>query len=146
MADNRDRLAAPAWATTAGLGFLTLNSGLAIYRADGDPGSILFVVGSYTALLLLFRCLRDYESAAGVPRQGAGQARRVAAHRPAHAGLRLEGRRGDALRCRGRRRLGPCRRHHRRRFLCSVRPSMKESLFLLYIAVCLPCTEKCLLF
>ena len=63
MADNRDRLAAPAWATTAGLGFLTLNSGLAIYRADGDPGSILFVLGSYAALLLLFRCLRDYERA-----------------------------------------------------------------------------------
>ncbi|XP_066371322.1 uncharacterized protein [Miscanthus floridulus] len=55
---------APTWVTKAGLGVLTLNSGLAIYRARGDPASILFVSGSYTTLLLLFRCLRDYERAA----------------------------------------------------------------------------------
>ena len=59
---------APTWVTKAGLGVLTLNSGLAIYRARGDPASILFVSGSYTTLLLLFRCLRDYERAApGTP-------------------------------------------------------------------------------
>jgi hypothetical protein len=64
MADNRNhhRLA-PNWATTAGFGFLTLNSGLAIYRARGDPAAILFVAGSYLTLLLLFRCLSDYERA-----------------------------------------------------------------------------------
>ena len=59
---------APTWVTKAGLGVLTLNSGLAIYRARDDPASILFVSGSYTTLLLLFRCLRDYERAApGTP-------------------------------------------------------------------------------
>ncbi|OEL38386.1 hypothetical protein BAE44_0000596 [Dichanthelium oligosanthes] len=46
-----------------GFGFLTLNSGLAIYRANGDLASILFVAGSYITLLLLFRCLHDYERA-----------------------------------------------------------------------------------
>ncbi|CAN6202564.1 unnamed protein product [Urochloa humidicola] len=61
MADNRNRY--NTWVTTAGFGFLTLNSGLAIYRANGDPASILFVAGSYLTLLLLFRCLRDYERA-----------------------------------------------------------------------------------
>ncbi|CAN6179361.1 unnamed protein product [Urochloa humidicola] len=49
------------WVAGAGLGLLTLNSGLAICRAKGDPASILFVAGSYLVLLLLFRCLRDYE-------------------------------------------------------------------------------------
>ncbi|CAN6179381.1 unnamed protein product [Urochloa humidicola] len=64
MADNRNHPAhAPNWVTTAGFGFLTLNSGLAIYRANGDLASILFVAGSYVTLLLLFRCLRDYERA-----------------------------------------------------------------------------------
>ncbi|XP_066376338.1 uncharacterized protein [Miscanthus floridulus] len=55
---------APTWVTKAGLGVLTLNSGLAIYRARDDPASILFVSGAYTTLLLLFCCLRDYEQAA----------------------------------------------------------------------------------
>ncbi|XP_034592283.1 uncharacterized protein [Setaria viridis] len=61
MAENRNL--APTWATTAGLGFLTLNSGLAIYRAKGDPASIFFVLGSYLTLLLLFGYLRAYERA-----------------------------------------------------------------------------------
>ncbi|TKW19633.1 hypothetical protein SEVIR_4G033401v4 [Setaria viridis] len=61
MAENRNL--APTWATTAGLGFLTLNSGLAIYRANGDPASILFVLGSYLTLLLLFGYLRAFERA-----------------------------------------------------------------------------------
>nr|XP_034586780.1 uncharacterized protein LOC117849343 [Setaria viridis] len=64
----------PAWPsllTMAGFGFLTLNSGLAIYSARGDPASVLFVVGSYLALLLLFRCLRAYERAPpGSPEKG----------------------------------------------------------------------------
>ncbi|CAN6202567.1 unnamed protein product [Urochloa humidicola] len=66
MADNRNHHhnhQGPNWVTTAGFGFLTLNSGLAIYRANGDLASILFVAGSYLTLLLLFRCLRDYERA-----------------------------------------------------------------------------------
>jgi hypothetical protein len=61
MADNRNL--APTWATKAGFGFLTLNSVLAVYRSRGDPASVIFVSGSYLALLLLFRCLRDYERA-----------------------------------------------------------------------------------
>ncbi|RCV19138.1 hypothetical protein SETIT_3G360100v2, partial [Setaria italica] len=69
MAENRNL--APTWVTMAGFGFLTLNSGLAIYSARGDPASVLFVVGSYLALLLLFRCLRAYERAPpGSPEKG----------------------------------------------------------------------------
>ncbi|XP_004966635.1 uncharacterized protein LOC101762849 [Setaria italica] len=56
-----ERNLAPTWVTTAAFGFFTLNSGLAIYSARGDPASVLFVVGSYLALLLLFHCLRAYE-------------------------------------------------------------------------------------
>ncbi|WVZ82553.1 hypothetical protein U9M48_029807 [Paspalum notatum var. saurae] len=63
MADNGHRDLAPTWATRAGFGFLTFNSALAIYKAWGDAVSIVFVSGSYLALLLLFRCLRDYEQA-----------------------------------------------------------------------------------
>ncbi|EER89192.1 hypothetical protein BDA96_10G041700 [Sorghum bicolor] len=49
----------------AGLGLLTVNSGLAIYRARGDDvAAVLFVAGSYLTLLLLFVCLRAYELAA----------------------------------------------------------------------------------
>jgi hypothetical protein len=48
----------------AGLGVLTVNSGLAMYRARGDAASALFVVASYLLLLLLFACLRAYERAA----------------------------------------------------------------------------------
>ncbi|WVZ82528.1 hypothetical protein U9M48_029782 [Paspalum notatum var. saurae] len=63
MAGNRNPDLAPTWATRAGFGFLTFNSALAIYKARGDAVSIVFVSGSYLALLLLFRCLRDYEQA-----------------------------------------------------------------------------------
>ncbi|XP_062234157.1 uncharacterized protein LOC133931320 [Phragmites australis] len=62
MADNRNL--APSWITKAGFGVLTFNSALAIYRARGDAASVLFVAGSYIALLLLFGCLREYEHAA----------------------------------------------------------------------------------
>ncbi|CAN6198413.1 unnamed protein product [Urochloa humidicola] len=61
MAENRNR--GNTWVAGAGLGLLTINSGLAIYRARGDPASILFVSVSYAALLLLFACLRAYERA-----------------------------------------------------------------------------------
>ncbi|CAL5051651.1 unnamed protein product [Urochloa decumbens] len=59
MAENRNH--GNTWVAGAGFGLLTVNSGLAIYRARGDPVSVLFVAGSYLTLLLLFRCLRDYE-------------------------------------------------------------------------------------
>nr|CAB3466983.1 unnamed protein product [Digitaria exilis] len=61
--DDHHHNLAPTWVTRAGFGFLTLNSGLAIYRSKGDPSSIMLVAASYSALLLLFRCLRDYERA-----------------------------------------------------------------------------------
>ncbi|GJN00931.1 hypothetical protein PR202_ga18158 [Eleusine coracana subsp. coracana] len=47
--------------TKVGFGVLTMNSGLAIYRAREDAASVLFVVGSYLLLLLLFAYLRTYE-------------------------------------------------------------------------------------
>uniref|UniRef100_A0A0A8XST9 Uncharacterized protein n=1 Tax=Arundo donax TaxID=35708 RepID=A0A0A8XST9_ARUDO len=62
MADNRNL--APTWVTKAGFSFLTVNSALAIYRAREDAASVLFVAGSYLALLLLFGCLQAYERAA----------------------------------------------------------------------------------
>ncbi|KAJ1257971.1 hypothetical protein BS78_10G037600 [Paspalum vaginatum] len=52
------------WVAVAGLGALTVNSGLAVYRARGEPASIVFVAASYLLLLLLFACLRAYERAA----------------------------------------------------------------------------------
>ena len=61
---HRASEAAPsAWAAKAGFSLLTVNSALAIYRSGGDLASVLFISGSYTALLLLFRRLRDYERA-----------------------------------------------------------------------------------
>ncbi|KAF0910770.1 hypothetical protein E2562_004748 [Oryza meyeriana var. granulata] len=52
-----------AWISTAGFGILTVNSGLAIYRSRGDAGAVVFVLGSYAALLLLFHCLSAFERA-----------------------------------------------------------------------------------
>ncbi|CAL5046607.1 unnamed protein product [Urochloa decumbens] len=43
MAENRNR--GNTWVAGAGFGLLTVNSGLAIYRARGDPASVLFVAG-----------------------------------------------------------------------------------------------------
>ncbi|CAN6179378.1 unnamed protein product [Urochloa humidicola] len=74
MAENRNR--ANTWVAGAGLGQLTCNSGLAIYRAGGDPASILFVTLSYLALVLLFACLRAYRLRARAARvAGARSAR-----------------------------------------------------------------------
>ncbi|XP_006656192.1 uncharacterized protein LOC102705538 [Oryza brachyantha] len=52
-----------SWLTALGFGFLTFNSGMAIYRSDGDKGSVAFVVASYLDLVLLFACLRLFERA-----------------------------------------------------------------------------------
>ncbi|GJN38701.1 hypothetical protein PR202_gb27767 [Eleusine coracana subsp. coracana] len=50
-----------SWLTALGFLFLTFNSGMAIYRSDGDRSSVLFVVVSYLDLVALFGCLRYYE-------------------------------------------------------------------------------------
>ncbi|CAN6172920.1 unnamed protein product [Urochloa humidicola] len=76
MAENRNR--GNTWVTGAGHGLLTVNSVLAIYRARGDPASILFVSVSYAALLLLFACLRAYERAPPGPGSPAGERARRA--------------------------------------------------------------------
>ncbi|CAL5050969.1 unnamed protein product [Urochloa decumbens] len=60
---NRNNNFAPTWVTKAGFGLLTVNSVLALYRSWGDLVSVVFIAGSYLTLLLLFRCLRDYERA-----------------------------------------------------------------------------------
>ena len=52
-----------SWLTALGFTFLTFNSGMAIYRSEGDPGSVAFVVVSYLDLVLLFLCLRLFEKA-----------------------------------------------------------------------------------
>lgn len=49
--------------TAAGFAFLTINSAMAVYRSHVDRGTVAFVVFSYLDLLLLFYCLRQYESA-----------------------------------------------------------------------------------
>lgn len=51
------------WITKAGFGVLTVNSGLAVYRAREDAASLLYVTVSYLLLLLLFACLRTHERA-----------------------------------------------------------------------------------
>ena len=55
---------APLMATALGFILLTANSILAIHRSWGDAAATIFVIASYTTLLLLFRGLRDYERAA----------------------------------------------------------------------------------
>jgi hypothetical protein len=50
-----------SWLTVLGFLFLTFNSGMAIYRSNGDAGSVAFVVVSYLDLVALFACLRYYE-------------------------------------------------------------------------------------
>ncbi|TVU12626.1 hypothetical protein EJB05_46277, partial [Eragrostis curvula] len=46
-----------------GLGALTCNSAIAVYRSRDDPASVAFVVVAYAALLLLLRSLREFERA-----------------------------------------------------------------------------------
>jgi hypothetical protein len=65
MANNNRDPAPFSWMTmtaAAGLGVLTVNSGLAIYRARGREDAV-FVLGSYLLLLLLFGCLGAHERA-----------------------------------------------------------------------------------
>ena len=50
-----------SWLTALGFAFLTFNSGMAIYRSDGDRGAVAFVVASYLDLVLLFACIRIFE-------------------------------------------------------------------------------------
>ncbi|CAN6172507.1 unnamed protein product [Urochloa humidicola] len=51
--------------TKIGFGFLCCNSLLAIYNAWGDVGSVAFVLGADTLLVLLFLCLREFEREGG---------------------------------------------------------------------------------
>ncbi|KAL6888246.1 hypothetical protein ACP4OV_009272 [Aristida adscensionis] len=51
------------WLTLLGFAFLTFNSVMAVYRAQGDRAAIAFVAFSYLDLLALFACLRWYETA-----------------------------------------------------------------------------------
>lgn len=56
--------------TLLGFLFLTFNSGMALYRSNGDFGNIAFVIFSYSTLVLLFGCLRIYQrEPAGSPRR-----------------------------------------------------------------------------
>uniref|UniRef100_A0A0D9WRI1 Uncharacterized protein n=1 Tax=Leersia perrieri TaxID=77586 RepID=A0A0D9WRI1_9ORYZ len=50
-----------SWLTALGFLFLTFNSGMAIYRSDGDVAAVAFVGFSYVDLVLLFVCLRLFE-------------------------------------------------------------------------------------
>lgn len=60
-----------SWLTALGFAFLTFNSGMAIYRSDGDAAAVAFVGFSYVDLVLLFCCLRWFENAApGSPARG----------------------------------------------------------------------------
>ncbi|CAL5059467.1 unnamed protein product [Urochloa decumbens] len=51
----------PSLLTLMGFAFLTFNSGMAVYRSNGDLSAISFVGFSYLDLVLLFYCLRRYE-------------------------------------------------------------------------------------
>jgi len=60
-----------SWLTALGFLFLTFNSGMAIYRSNGDAAVVAFVAFSYVDLVLLFCCLRWFERAApGSPARG----------------------------------------------------------------------------
>ncbi|KAG8094578.1 hypothetical protein GUJ93_ZPchr0012g20563 [Zizania palustris] len=61
VAMNRDQDGGFSWLTLLGFAFLTFNSGMAIYRSDGDIAAVAFVVFSYVDLVLLFVCLRQFE-------------------------------------------------------------------------------------
>ncbi|KAF0910768.1 hypothetical protein E2562_004746 [Oryza meyeriana var. granulata] len=49
--------------TKLGLGALTCNSAVAIYRSRGDPATVAFVAGAYAAIVLLFYFLLRFERA-----------------------------------------------------------------------------------
>jgi hypothetical protein len=52
-----------SWLAVAVFLFLTFNSGMAVYRSDGDPRTLAFLGFSYLDLVALFYCLRRYEDA-----------------------------------------------------------------------------------
>jgi hypothetical protein len=52
----------PSLLTIIGFAFLTFNSFMAVYRSNGDVGAISFVAFSYSVLVLLFYCLRRFET------------------------------------------------------------------------------------
>lgn len=62
-AGRRGRWSVP-WLTVAGFTFLTFNSGMAIRRSGGERGAVAFVAFSYLDLILLFACLKWFETAA----------------------------------------------------------------------------------
>ncbi|CAN6277975.1 unnamed protein product [Urochloa humidicola] len=51
-----------SWLVALGFGLLTFNTGMVIYRSQGDPEYVVFAVLSYVKLVALFVCLRLYES------------------------------------------------------------------------------------
>ncbi|KAL6628926.1 hypothetical protein ACP70R_028691 [Stipagrostis hirtigluma subsp. patula] len=51
----------PSLLTVIGFAFLTFNSGMAVYRSNGDMEALSFVGFSYIDLVLLFYCLRLFE-------------------------------------------------------------------------------------
>jgi hypothetical protein len=64
--DDRGAVAAGrsfSWITSAGFLFLTFNSGMAVYRSNGDPETLAFLGLAYFDLVALFYCLRRYEDA-----------------------------------------------------------------------------------
>ncbi|WVZ82539.1 hypothetical protein U9M48_029793 [Paspalum notatum var. saurae] len=56
-------MASPATATTLGFLLLTANSIMAIHKSWGDAAATNFVILSYACLVLLFYCLRRFETA-----------------------------------------------------------------------------------
>jgi Family of unknown function (DUF6490) len=52
------------WLTKLGIGVLTCNAALALYRSTDDSWSLVFIVVSYFALVLLFWCLHLFERVA----------------------------------------------------------------------------------
>ncbi|OEL36994.1 hypothetical protein BAE44_0001987 [Dichanthelium oligosanthes] len=53
----------PSILAKMGLGALTVNSAVAVYRSWGDTASVAFVAVAYAALLLLLHFLRRFERA-----------------------------------------------------------------------------------
>uniref|UniRef100_A0A0D9YPB3 Uncharacterized protein n=1 Tax=Oryza glumipatula TaxID=40148 RepID=A0A0D9YPB3_9ORYZ len=53
-----------SWLTAMGFLFLSFNTGMAIYRSQGDALSIAFVTFSYVSLVLLFWVARRFNGAA----------------------------------------------------------------------------------
>ncbi|KAG6538342.1 uncharacterized protein LOC122038253 [Zingiber officinale] len=59
-----DRANDNKWMNYLSFVFLTYNSGAAVYRSMHDFSSVAFITTSYLDLLLLFWCLRKFETSA----------------------------------------------------------------------------------